>query len=134
MTTKKEQLVNAIENEKARSCWNQGVKIQALEMVEELDDETIDKIANSNMREVMNVLRNGADSWEAHSWGGCALICALIYDPEICERYATPSEIKRTRCGEKKPNAHEEWLDVQARGCAQAADLIYWTLRNIVFI
>lgn len=130
MTTKKDQLVNAIKNEKARSCWNQGVKIQALEMVEELDDETIDKIANSNIKEVMSILRNGADNWEAYSWGGCA----LIYDPEICERYATPSEIKRTRCGEKKPNAHEEWLDVQARGCAQAAYLIYRTLRHIVFI
>lgn len=127
MTTKKDQLVNAIKNEKARSCWDQGVKIQALEMVEELDDETIDKIANSNMKEVMSILRNGADSWKAYSYGGCA----LIYDHEICERYATPSEIKRTRCGEKNPNGRESWLDVQARGCACASNLIYWALRQL---
>lgn len=31
-------------------------------MVEELDDETIDKTANSNMREVVSILRNGADN------------------------------------------------------------------------
>ncbi|BCV19206.1 hypothetical protein ATOBIA_N14960 [Atopobiaceae bacterium P1] len=104
------------------------MKAQALEMVEELDDETVDKIANSNRKEVMTVLLNGADSWSKYSYGGCA----LIYDPEICERYSTPSEIKRTKCGEKRPNAREEWLDVQARECAQAAWLTFGALRHII--
>lgn len=108
MTTKKDQLMNAIENEKARSCWNQGVKIQALEMVESLTNSDIEKLSMSTMAETVAFLRNGADSWKDYSYGGCA----LIYDPE----------------------AREEWLDVQARGCAQAAGLIYRTLRHIVFI
>ena len=38
------------------------MKAQALEMVEEPDGETVDKIANSNRKEVMNALLNGADS------------------------------------------------------------------------
>lgn len=127
MTTKKDQLVNAIENEKARSCWDQGVKIQALEMVESLTNSDIEKLSMSTMAETVAFLRNGADSWKAYSYGGCA----LIYDPEICERYATPSEIKRTHCGEKNPNGRESWLDVQARGCACASNLIYWALRQL---
>jgi hypothetical protein len=55
-----------------------------------------------------------------YSYGGCS----LIYDCDIAERLCSPSELKRTRDGERSPNAKEEWLDVQARALYQAARLV----------
>lgn len=63
---------------------------------------------------------NGADSWSQYSWGGSA----LIYDGDIAERLCSPSEYKRSREGERRPNSQEEWLDVQARALFQAANMI----------
>lgn len=66
---------------------------------------------------VEKALLNGADDWNAYSWGGCA----LCYDGDIAERLCSPSELKKTRNGERRPNSREEWLDVQARALYQAA-------------
>lgn len=93
-----------------RSAWDRGVTAYALQMLEELETpelypEVVDKS-----------LLNGAPSWHDYSWGGCA----CIYDRQIAERLCTPSELKKTRGGERRPNPHEEWLDVQARACFQA--------------
>ena len=63
---------------------------------------------------------NGASSWDQYSWGGCS----LIYNSDIAERLCTPSELKQTRNGERKPNANEEWLDTQARALYQASAAI----------
>jgi hypothetical protein len=38
--------------------------------------------------------------------------------------FCTPSELKKTHNGERKPNKNEEWLDVQARALNQAAKMI----------
>ena len=70
---------------------------------------------------VKKALLNGADSWDQYSWGGCA----LIYNWEIAERLCNPSELKKTRGGERRPNSREEWLDVQARALYQASRMIY---------
>ena len=70
--------------------------------------------------ELKTELLNGAQDWEQYSWGGCS----LIDDSEIAERLCTPSELKTTRNGERKPNRREEWLDVQARALFQAANRI----------
>jgi len=63
------------------------------------------------------LMLNGAQNWYQYSWGGCS----LIYDRDIAERLCTPSELKRTKNGERRPNQNEEWLDVQARALRQAA-------------
>ena len=63
---------------------------------------------------------NGARDWNAYSWGGSA----LIYDGDIAERLCTPSELKRTRHGERRPNSREEWLDTQARALYQACNRV----------
>ena len=116
---KKELILKAIENEKARSTWRKGVLTYAYELIEELEaGQTITKES----------LLNGAESWKQYSWGGCS----LIYDCDICERLATPSEQKKTKNGEKKPNANEEWLDTQARALYQAAHYILGHFNNIV--
>ena len=109
---KKEEIKKALESEKekARSAWKKGVILYAIDILDSIDDE---EITEKN-------LLNGADNWKEYSYGGCA----LIYDVDICHRLCTPSEIRKTRDGERRPNGQESWLDVQARALYQAARLI----------
>ena len=112
------------ENIKARTtrgAWSHGVTAYALELAEQLE-EAIDGgyFDPENLTEpalVKKAMLNGADDWSAYSWGGSA----LIYDSDIAERLCSPSELKKTRGGERRPNAREEWLDTQARALYQAA-------------
>ena len=113
---KKTELLNAIENMKARNAWDRGVKEYAYELVEGLEVEEIPE----DSQELRSLLLNGADTWKQYSWGGSS----LIYDFDIAERLCTPSELKRVKSGERRPNSREEWLDVQARALLQAANRI----------
>ena len=72
------------------------------------------------------MLLNGADSWGQYSWGGCS----LIYNGDIAERLCSPSEFKKCREGERRPNAREEWLDTQARALYQACNRIKRIVAN----
>lgn len=107
-------IIAALEARRDRSAWGRGVTAYAIEMLEELEGEELFP------RTVEKTLLNGAPSWHDYSWGGCA----LIYDADIAERLCSPSELRRTRGGERRPNAAEEWLDTQARACFQAAHRI----------
>ena len=116
--TKAYELINS---KKARSAWERGVREYAEELLEELDEAITggwfdaDNLAAPIM--LKKAMLNGADDWSAYSWGGCS----LIYDGDIAERLCSPSELKRTRNGERRPNSREEWLDTQARALGQAA-------------
>jgi hypothetical protein len=110
------ELRAAIENEKARSAWDKAVKAYALELIEEMDGNQEFYGSPADKKELLN----GADSWHQYSWGGCS----LIYDGDIAARTCSPSELKKTKNGENRPNAQEEWLDVQARALSQAERLI----------
>lgn len=114
---KKQDLLKRIDEVKPRSAWKKGVKLYAYEMVEDLDEFFVEELNNSNCQ---MILLNGADSWSNYSWGGCS----LIYNEDIAKRLCNPSEFKKTRGGEWKPNRSEEWLDVQARALFQAYRLI----------
>lgn len=94
-----------------RSAWNRGVMRYALELVNSIDvgEEITEKR-----------LLNGAKDWKEYSEGGCS----LIDDELICSRLCTPSEIKKTHNGERRPNKQENWLDVQTRALYQAARMI----------
>jgi hypothetical protein len=94
----------------ARSAWRKGVKAYAIEMIEGVWGDF----------PTPHGLMNGARTWKEYSEGGCA----LIYDGDIAERLCSPSEYRRTREGQRAPNARESWLDVQARALGQAATLI----------
>jgi hypothetical protein len=107
---------NIIENTKSRSAWDRGVNAYALELLEEYEQNYG---ANACAPSEADLL-NGAPNWKEYSWGGCS----LIYDGDIAERLCSPSELKKTRNGEKKPNSREEWLDTQARALFQAAQRI----------
>jgi hypothetical protein len=56
-------------------------------------------------------------SWNDYSWCGSS----LIYNGDIAARLCCPSELKKTREGERRPNANEQWLDTQARALYQAS-------------
>ena len=118
------ELKQAIANEKPRSAWGRGVKEYAKGLSEELEEAirggyyTEDKL--TDCAALKEQLLNGAKDWSQYSWGGSA----LIYDGDIAERLCSPSELKKTRNGERRPNANEEWLDVQARALTQAASMI----------
>jgi len=114
--TKLETLAEAIKAEPARSAWDKGVKLYALELIEEISEEAWD--GGENMRK--KALLNGADDWRQFSEGGCS----LIYDADIAERLCSPSELKRTRGGDRSPNKNETWIDCQARALFQACRMV----------
>lgn len=117
---KKEEIKKALESEEARSAWSKGVIQYAFDILDNIDDVEVTE----------KHLLNGADNWKEYSYGGCA----LIYDEDICHRLCTPSEIKKTRNGERRPNKRETWIDVQARALYQAARLIMKNQKRVSII
>lgn len=113
----KKAIMDALEKEKARSAWKAGVIQYAFDVINCMGDK---EITEKN-------LLNGADNWKEYSYGGCALIC----DVDICHRLCTPSEIKKTKDGERRPNKQENWLDTQARALYQSAQLIMKIKREV---
>ena len=103
-------LTKLIEDSPARSAWSRGVKAYAVDLIDGLDGLPVTK----------ENLLNGADNWNAYSYGGCA----LIYDVDIALWLCTPSELKRTRMGARQPNGNETWLDRQGWALHQACNLI----------
>ena len=119
-----EKIMQAIENKKTHSAWEKGVITYASELFENVKENyTPEDVCNVKLLE--KALLNGASDWAEFSWGGCS----LIYNGDIAERLCTPSELKKTNHGEKKPNTREEWLDTQARALYQASRIII----NIAF-
>lgn len=116
-----------------RSAWDRAVTEDAIDLLDTVTDaceQITRKFAETeeggaahvndlfvSRMSLMNIMKNGAKSWSEYSWGGCG----LIYDGDIAEHYCTPSELKKVRGGDRRPNSREEWLDVQARALRQAA-------------
>ena len=113
--------VAALVDTQKRSAWDRGVGAYAVDFVDFLRDGVehgwIDEDDLCNAHLIEKALLNGAEDWSQYSWGGCA----FCYDGQIAEMLCTPSELKKTHNGQKKPNPSEDWLDVQARACYQAA-------------
>ena len=99
-------------NKKRISAWDRGCYLYAHDLLDTIESEDI----TTDCADMQDVLLNGASSWNQYSWSGCS----LIYDIDIAERLCTPSELRKTRNGERRPNSSEEWLDVQARALWQA--------------
>lgn len=118
-----------LEAQKDRSAWNRGVNAYAMELVEELRERATYEGRNPEPgKECREWMLNGAKDWEQYSWGGAS----LIYDANIAQRLCTPSELKKTRHGERRPNSQEEWLDVQARALWQACNRVARVYRSVV--
>lgn len=118
-----------VEARTERSAWSRGVTAYALDLVDELEEATeggyFDLSDLEAPKLVDRALLNGATDWNQYSWGGCS----LCYDCQIAERLCTPSELKKTRHGERRPNSREEWLDTQARALFQAANRVKKSIR-----
>lgn len=115
-----EELKKVIEEKKAKSAWDKGVKIYAYELIEEMGENNGNDFEFYASPADKKMLLNGADNWNQYSWGGCS----LIYNSDIAERLSNPSELKKTKNGEWRPNKNEDWLDVQARALNQAERII----------
>lgn len=101
--------------ENRRSAWGRGVAEYTEELFESLEENAAYYEVNSS-KDLEKAALNGATNWSEYSWGGCS----LIYDYDIAKRLCNPSELKRTKDGERRPNNHEEWLDTQARALRHA--------------
>lgn len=95
---------------KRKSAWRKAVELYAEELMENCGNDYPTK----------ERLLNGASSWREYSYDGSS----LIYDEDIARRTCSPSELKKTRNGKRKPNSREAWLDVQARALYQASLII----------
>lgn len=115
-----------------RSAWGRGVTAYALELLAELEEHTeggwlsLEDLYTAKGRH--SAMLNGASDWAQYSWGGCS----LIYNSDIAERLCTPSELKKTRGGEWRPNNREEWLDTQARALYQASRRVSRALADAI--
>ncbi|MGM9969466.1 MAG: hypothetical protein ACI35S_03615, partial [Anaeroplasma sp.] len=113
--------------EASRSAWNKAVSKYMYMIVNHLDDKSWDEfLSNSNeycVKNLQTFLLNGARDWYQYSWGGCA----LIYDVDIAQTLAPKSQWNK-----KKPNAHEQWLDAQARALHQAYLNINILFRSLI--
>lgn len=121
-------LVAEIESRpRARSYWGRAVAKTAAELVTETaSGYNTDKLP-ADPAELEKMLLNGATDWNHFSWGGCW----HCYDSDIAAAFCSPSELKKTDNGNRRPNAREEWLDVQARALRQAAILVKDAARDI---
>ena len=109
---------------KGRSAWARGVYNYAWELIDNIEQNHnylgMKEHDQISINELEKYMLNGASNWNEYSWGGCS----LIYDADIAQALCTPSELKKTDNGRRRPNNHEQWLDVQARALLQASHLI----------
>lgn len=124
-----ERRINA---RRANSAWSRGVNAYAIDLLGDLNEaieyavkyDSIPEAEVSNLlkdrRRVEHWLLNGARDWKRYSYGGSALIANC----DIARRLCTPSELRRTRDGARRPNKDEDWYDLQACALYQAARLV----------
>lgn len=126
LETMKKALEN-LESRTDRSAWDRGVTLYARELLADVVENVEGGYyaVPQTRAEFERAAMNGAETWRAYSYGGCA----LFYDCDIAERLCTPSELKKTRGGERNPNSRETWLDVQARALYQAAGRAWKAVR-----
>lgn len=111
------EALEQINNKRSSSAWKRGVAQYTAELMENVNAYGREP---ESIEDLKSMMLNGARDWSEYSWGGCS----LIYDADIAEVLCTPSELKKTNNGERRPNSREEWLDVQARALGQAASRV----------
>ena len=114
------EIQKQLENQKARSCWARGVLDFAVDLVADAIENNGAEFTPSSRAELERLLLNGAENWEQYSRGGGA----LVSDVSIAEALCTPSELKKSKNGQRRPNKDEERLDTQARALFQACQKI----------
>jgi hypothetical protein len=113
------EIINVIESTNPRSAWNKGVKAYALDILETMPTN----VEYGSIEAMKADALNGARDWRQYSESGFA----LIYNYQIAERLCTPSELKLTNYGMRRPNSREDWIDCQTRALLQA----WMTIRRV---
>ena len=119
---KYEELLKRIEKSPARSAWARGVREYAFELIDnwiancDISEESLAFNVFLNSYDLEADLLNGAKDWKHYAKSGCG----LVYNSKIAKRLCSPSELKKTRNGDRNPNPHEDWLDCEARALFQA--------------
>ena len=106
-----EKTMEKVKALKVRSAWDKGVKLYAIELMENLEENREYHGDIINVQHLQKCLLNGARDWMQYSEGGCALIA----DDEIMERLSTKSELEKYRKGRKV-----DCMDMQARALRHA--------------
>ena len=99
------QIRAKLESEKEpKSVWRRGVKGYAEWILSQVIDEWGEYPSEYALRCDFEVSEkfalNGATDWKQASWGGNF----EIYDENIAKRLCTPSELKLTKNGRRRPN------------------------------
>lgn len=109
-------------NTPCRSQWEKGVKFYAHFLAEELNDKYLPE--EIEVKNIFNILRNGAENWHQFAWGGCG----LVYNEDIANTLLTPSQ--RKRISQAGTFRGLELLDIEATALANAAARVYmWAKR-----
>lgn len=117
-----------LETLKSRSAWDKGVSLYAWDMLDEIQERTeYEHKEPETTAQLKEYALNGAENWSQYSWGGSA----LIYNGDIAKRLCSPSELKKTRNGERRPNSREDWLNTQARALSQAYNQIRSIFKHV---
>lgn len=103
----------ALMERKDRSAWDKGVTDYAFDMLYHWEENAPYYEEETTLEAL---ILSGAKNWKEYSWGWFS----LIYNYQIAARLCTPSKLKKTNNGQRKPNSKEDWLDTQARACFQA--------------
>lgn len=110
------------EQKKARGAYGRGVYEYAFDLIDVLEGYEPEELeAVKNRQYLKKLMLKGAESTKEASYGACF----LIYDKDIAERLCNPSELKKTKHGQRRPNRNEEWLDVQARALNAAIWIVF---------
>lgn len=120
------KLKETLKAKKWRSAWLRGVRDTALELADYYDNNYNGQVFNS-CKDLHQFLLNGASNWNQYAWGGCG----LISNYDIAKRFCSPSEFKKKRGGELKPNSRMEWLDVYASALLYASYWVYGALKEL---
>lgn len=113
------------EQKKERGAYGRGVYEYAFDIIDVLEGYEPEELeAVKNRQYLKKLMLCGAESTKEASYGACF----LIYDEDIAERLCNPSELKKTKHGQRRPNRNEEWLDVQAR----ALNAAIWIVSRIL--
>ena len=126
------QILNSLKQMKLqRSKWKRVVHADAIEIISNLIDDGKDCEVKS-AKHLESLMLCGAENWKRYS-EGCYGVC-VPSDVEIACKYSTNTELKLTKCGQKRPNSRETWIEVQARGLFQSYRLateIYYKLMEV---